>query len=170
MTEAPRVGGWTQAYCTTCKTVREHVVVAMVGGKPAKVECESCHKQHLYRAAPPGAPKGPRAVGGARARKAAVPEAPAVDIAALTAGRPSRGYDPKLRFSVGDVVTHQSFGIGLVTLLPGPQKVEIAFQSGAKLLAHDRTAAVVVGLVRPVRRDDENAPRVSDAPPNRQKL
>ena len=168
MIEEPRVGGWTQAYCTTCKSVREHVVVAMVDGRPAKVECESCHKQHLFRAAAPGT-KAPR-TGTARPRKAAVPEAPAVDIAALTAGRPQRDYDPKLHFSVGDVVAHPSFGTGLVTLLPGPQKVEIAFQSGAKLLTHDRAAAAAIGLVRPARRDDENAPRVSDAPPNRGKL
>jgi hypothetical protein len=169
--EQPRVGGWTQAWCTTCKAVCEHIVVAMEGGKPAKVECESCHRQHLFRAGAPGT-KAPKAAGG-RARKAAAdaaPPPPEIDLVALTAGRPSRGYDPKTRFAVGEVVTHPSFGIGLVTQLPGPQKVEIAFQVGAKLLAHDRGVAVAAGLARPAPRNDAAGPRVSDAPPSRAKL
>ena len=56
MSEA-KVGAETQAYCTTCRTMREHVIVAMVDKKPAKVECTECHKQHLFRAGPPGAAK-----------------------------------------------------------------------------------------------------------------
>src|SRR5438093_52265 len=33
--------------------MHEHVIVAMEAGKPAKVECRECHKQHLFRAGPP---------------------------------------------------------------------------------------------------------------------
>jgi hypothetical protein len=173
--ERPRVGGETQAWCTTCRTVGEHVIVAMVGERPAKVECASCHKQHLYRAGAPGtAPAGghaARAAAGGR-RKSTPPPEPTpepVDLAALVAGRPRKPYDPKARFAIGEVVEHPSFGVGLVTLLPGPQKVEIAFQSGAKLLTHDRGAPAAPMLARPPRRDDDAGPTVSDAPPERPK-
>jgi len=165
--DAPRVGGETQAYCTHCKVMGEHVVVAMVGPRPAKVECATCHKQHLYRSGPPGstAAKAPRA---ARKKDLAEPPPPPVDIEALVAGRPSKPYDPKTRFAVGEVVRHPTFGLGLVTMLPGPQKVEIAFPSGAKLLSHDRTTTSP-GLERPPKRDDEDRKWVTDAPPPRSK-
>jgi hypothetical protein len=165
--EEPKVGGETQAWCTTCKKMNEHVIVALVAGRPAKVECVSCHKQHVFRAGAPGT-KAPRA-GRPRKALAAEPQAEPIDLAALVAGRPSRAYDPKARFAVGEVVTHPSFGTGLVTLLPGPQKVEIAFQTGAKLLTHDRGAPQSAGLTRPPRREEEGPRPVTDAPPDRQK-
>ncbi len=85
------------------------------------------------------------------------------------AGRPSKPYDPNTKFAVGEVVSHPSFGVGLVTLLIGPQKVEIAFPSGAKLLAHNRAQASTPSLVRPQRLDDGIDRRVTDAPPDRPK-
>jgi hypothetical protein len=169
--EPPRVGGDTMAWCTTCRAVGEHVIVAMVGIRPAKVECASCHKQHLYRAAAPGTLTAASTKTGAR-RKSVPPPDPApepVDLEALVAGRPRKPYDTKSRYAIGEVVDHPSFGVGLVTLLPGPQRVEIAFQVGAKLLTHDRGASSTPALVRPPRRDDEAGPTVSDAPPDRPK-
>ena len=44
---------------------------------------------------------------------------------------------------------------------------EAAFPSGAKLLSHDRAAAVAPTLVRPTRRDDDERPVATDAPPPR---
>jgi len=141
------VGSDTQAYCTSCKEMQEHVVVAMVGSKPAKVECAHCHKQHLFRAGPPGPAKvKARSDGPTGAKKTRGPAAPSrppvapVDLRALTAGRESRLYTPTTTFAVGDVVRHLNFGIGLVVVLPGPQKMEVAFPDGQKLLAHGRTA------------------------------
>src|SRR5262245_51280509 len=107
--------------------MQEHVVVAMVGALPAKVECAECPQQHLSRAAPPGA-KVKAAAGGARTRRpvgeattrAALASAPKVDLVALTAGRPARGYDPRTTYAKDDVVRHPSFGVGVVMVLPGP--------------------------------------------------
>src|SRR5206468_5683065 len=90
-----KVGGETQAYCTSCKTMHEHIVVAMHAGRPAKVECVHCHKQHVYRAGPPGAPKVKTARSpSARARKSAdaASSAPPIDLAARIAGRDPRPY------------------------------------------------------------------------------
>ena len=166
-----KVGADTQAYCTSCKTMHEHVIVAMVGTRPAKVECAECHKQHLFRAGPPGT-KAPKAAktGAAKPRKKAGSDAvrpPPLDINALIAGRDPRGYDPKVGFGLGDVVRHPSFGVGIVVALPGAQKMEIAFEVGTKLLAHDRGAAIASTLTRPAKRDDDEKRTVTDAPPDR---
>jgi hypothetical protein len=170
--EQPTVGGWTQAYCTTCRDMREHVVVAMVSGVPAKVECTSCHKQHAFRSGPPGdkkeaARKTGRLTSGGRARKApGMPTpAPPIDMAERMAGKIPGKYDPQHAFAVDDVVEHPSFGKGVVTCLPGPQKMEVLFESGPKVLSHDRGGQKAPSLQRPPPRDDEAGPKVSDAPP-----
>jgi hypothetical protein len=165
-----KVGGEVEAYCTTCKTMKEHVIVAMVGVKPAKVECISCHKQHVYRAHPPGV----KAEGSARARKsaAAAVSAPPVTEAleARLAGREgdAKAYSPNVRFAVEEIIRHPSFGLGVVVSLPAAQKVEIDFRGGRKLLLHDRGSAQALTLERPPpREDDEKRRPVTDAPPTK---
>lgn len=148
----------------------EHVVVAMVGPNPAKVECTSCHKQHQYRAGPPGTkkekePRAPRTSAARRREGAHASPAPApINLEARIANRTPVLYDVAHRFVVDDVVEHPSFGIGVVTGLPGAQKIEVLFPSGAKLLLHDR-GGTKMGLQRPPPRNDERGPYVSDAPP-----
>jgi hypothetical protein len=159
------VGGEVEAWCTTCKIMKDHVVVAVVAGVPAKVECMGCGKQHMYRAQPPGTAK-PRTsrVG----KSVAVTPTPVDDLEAkLAAGASSaRIYAPRDTYAVGDFVKHPTFGVGLVIAVPAAQKAEIAFSSGRKLLVHARGAeAPASSLERPPRRDDD-APRIAtDAPP-----
>jgi hypothetical protein len=161
-----KVGGDVEAYCMTCKTMKEHVIVAMVGEKPAKVECISCHKQHLYRANPPG-------VKAASTRKSstAVSAPPVTEaLEARLAGREgdAKAYSPNVRFSIEEIIRHPSFGLGVVVSLPAAQKVEIDFRGGRKLLLHDRGSAQPLTLERPpVRKDDEDRRPVTDAPPTK---
>jgi hypothetical protein len=170
--EPIRVGGEIEAWCTSCKQEKWHVIVALVGGKPAKVECLGCHKQHLYRAARADQPTGAgRSTGGSR--RAAAPPAPAPSSAELDeelrAGAASaRPYGVRERFAVGDFVRHPSFGVGKVTALPAPQKMEVAFSDGRKLLMHDRSeGAAAPQLQRPAPRDEQAPDHVTDAPPKK---
>jgi hypothetical protein len=171
-----RVGGEVESYCTTCKIMKYHVVVAVVDGRPAKVECAGCHKQHQFRAAPPGT-AAPRPAGGGRPsaaarsrvgdKPAAAPAPAGDDLEARLAAREPRTYAPRERYQIDDVVTHPSFGAGVVIALPAAQKMEVAFRGGGrKLLVHDRGAAVAPALERPQRSED--APSTiafTDAPP-----
>jgi hypothetical protein len=164
-----KVGGDVEAYCTTCKTMKDHVIVAMVGDKPAKVECAGCHKQHVYRAAAPGTKT--ESAGRTRRKTPAPPvSAPPVTemLEAKLAGREAdaKTYSPNERYAVEDIVRHPSFGLGVVVSLPAAQKVEIDFRGGRKLLLHDRGAAQALTLERPPPRgeDDKRTP-ITDAPP-----
>lgn len=128
------VGGEVEAYCGSCKDVRWHVVVALVGDRPVKVECQSCHKQHGYRssAATPST-RSPRSA-------ANKPATPVFDVSALQSrAHEARAYAPAQTFKVGDVLRHPTFGLGLVQATPAPQKIDVRFASGAKLLVHART-------------------------------
>src|SRR6185312_16404392 len=101
MAEELKVGGELDAWCTTCRLMKWHTIVAIVDGKPAKVECQGCGKQHQYRAQPPGSSTGERKP---RASKAAAPTPPPADFDALLAGRSTgeaRTYSPNERYAVG---------------------------------------------------------------------
>ena len=160
-----KVGGEVDAWCTTCKDMKWHVVVAVVDGKPAKVECNGCHKQHAFKATPPGTPK-PRA-----AKKSAAAEppepAPIDDLEEkLKAGEAgAKSYSARDSYEIGDVVRHPSFGLGLVAALPAAGKVELAFRSGRKLLVHRLGQSPQSTLQRPPPRDDSPPVGASDAPP-----
>ena len=169
MSEELKVGGELDAWCTTCRLMKWHTIVALVDGKPAKVECQGCGKQHQYRAQPPGAvgDKGPRAPR-ARAAKGAPPPAPPVDFETLVAGRAgeARAYSPNDTYALNDVVRHPTFDLGVVTATPAPQKIELTFRDGSKkILLHDRGAAQPSKLAPPPRRDEAAAPSgTSDSP------
>lgn len=180
--EPVKVGGETSAYCTSCRQMRHHIVVAMVGAVPARVECLSCHKQHNYKAAPPGTPKSKtKAADGASPAKrvvarakaggaAAASEHPLDALLAVRSASEARVYRPGDRYAVGELVQHPSFGLGAVSALPAPGKVEIIFRDQSRLLMHERPAEgpAAPKLQPPPRREDRPAlSGASDAPPKR---
>lgn len=162
--ESLRVGEETSAYCTSCRDMRLHVIVAMEDGVPAKAECRSCHRQHKFRAHPPGTkkeptPRAPRAKSAAGG-SAGSPAAPEVNpLEALLAGKsPSatRNYSPADRYAVGDILTHPNFGLGAVTSLPSPGKISVLFRDTTRLLLHERVppATGAARLQPPPRREE----------------
>lgn len=158
------VGGELDAWCTTCKLMKWHTIVALVDAKPAKVECQGCGKQHQYRPNPPGTSTS-RARGSKAA--AAAPAAPAVDYDTLLAGRAGEAlaYSPNTRYELNQVLRHPTFEVGVVTATPAPQKIEVTFRGGKRILLHDRGSAAPSKLGPAPRRDDD-APTVgtSDSP------
>lgn len=161
-----KVGGEVEAWCTTCKIMKNHVVVAMAEAKPAKVECLGCGKQHVYRAHPPGTakPKAPRV------RATVPPPAPPVDDLEqkLAQGESSAStYSAKESYEVGAFVRHPAFGVGMVVGVPAAQKMEVAFHTGRKLLVHQRSegAPPQPPLQRPPVRSEEEPSYATDAPP-----
>jgi hypothetical protein len=164
MQDELKVGGELDAWCTTCKLMKWHTVVALVGGKPAKVECQGCHKQHQYRAQPPGTPKAPRAR--AAAPKLVAPAAPAIDFDARIAGREgdARVYSPNDTYAPDQLVRHPTFGVGVVVAASAPQKIEVEFKDGRKFLVHDRAGAVPSRLQPPRREEQVEQSGTSDSP------
>lgn len=172
--ESVKVGGETFGYCTSCRDMRLHVIVAMEDGVPAKAECRSCHRQHKFRAHPPGTkkeptPRAPRvksSAGGAVA--VAAPEVNPLE--AFLSGKPPsapRNYSPAERYAVGDILTHPSFGLGAVTNVPSPGKISVLFRDTTRLLLHERVAPLAPAqkLQPPPRRDEVPSSEPSARPP-----
>jgi translation initiation factor IF-1 len=164
MTKPMRAGREIDAWCTKCKRIAGHRIVAMVGTTPARVQCEACDSQHNYKAHAPGekpssassgaAAKGGavrRAVGasfGARGSAAAGPRVTRAEQERrdreqqweqAIAGKMAtefRRYDVKGTFTAGDLLRHTKFGDGVVTRVLDAKKIEVLFKDGdAKTLA-----------------------------------
>jgi hypothetical protein len=141
-------GAELDAWCTACKEDRVHRVVAVVEGKPKKVECLSCKGVHLYRA-----PKASGKVGALPSKRAANKEATnkrhAADDALArwektVAGKPYeqfRAYRMDLIFSPGELIRHTKFGDGVVASVTDGNKCDVLFRDGNKTLAMATTLA-----------------------------
>jgi hypothetical protein len=135
-----KVGGEVDAFCGKCELTLAHTVHAMVGSTPVKVECNTCHAVHRYRA--PQGSGGGIAGTSATQRKAARPareKKVEITFEELLAQRKKAAvpYTPKRTFAVDDVLDHPTFGRGFVTEVRGA-KVEITFRGDVKVLVHGR--------------------------------
>jgi hypothetical protein len=133
-----KVGGEVDAFCGKCELTLAHTVHAMQGSAPVKVECNTCHAVHRYRA-PHGA--GANAGSVVQRKAARAPREKKVEITfdELLAERKKAPvpYAVKRLFAVDEVVDHPTFGRGFVTAVRG-DKVEITFRSDVKTLVHGR--------------------------------
>ena len=44
-----RLGDVIDDYCSRCRLLTNHSIVALVNGHPAKVHCRTCYNEHPYR-------------------------------------------------------------------------------------------------------------------------
>jgi hypothetical protein len=159
LARALKVGGDVDSWCTKCRLMLTHRIVAMVGPKPARVECETCHSQHNWREHAPGEARGAAttrsgsvgapAVGG---RPASLRAPRMSGVAKLEQERREREqswesavtgrlvsdfikYNAKASFKEGDLIKHAKFGDGVVVRVIDAHKVEILFRDEPRKLA-----------------------------------
>ncbi len=138
MTKSLKVGGDIDAWCTRCKMLLGHTILAMVGERAARVRCNTCQGEHNYKAGPGEAKKGSWEPKVDRERRLAKPTVTSWE--ALLAQKDlsrARRYSAKERFVQDDVVDHPVFGIGLVQEVTG-DKMKVAFKADTKLLVHGK--------------------------------
>lgn len=139
-------GDTVDSQCTRCKALLNHTVVAMVGTQVVRVKCNTCGSEHNHRpaketkAAAAKAAKPEKAAKTARPSRTKTPKTPAVpdDVIWEEMIRP---HDPDLaipysmegKFRPNSLLTHPTFGIGLVASSQ-TGKIEVVFKAGRKLL------------------------------------
>jgi hypothetical protein len=138
-------GDFIDSRCTRCRVVTNHTIVAMVGDSVVRVQCNTCGGMHNYHA-----PKPEKVERVVKSRSAAAPKAAKEPrttrskaavleqeqwLAASRDADPAQAapYSMDGTYPVNSWVNHPVFGFGLV-LSVVPNKVEILFQDGKKLL------------------------------------
>ena len=139
-----RVGGEVDATCTRCRMELAHTILAMVGQKIARVRCNTCGSDHVYR----GTQTASRSVA-SRTRAASSEKAPRTVIGwdeqlAARGAASAEDYRPDHTFAVDQVVRHPTFGLGIVRAVR-QDKMDVAFKSAERTLVQGRGA----GTVRP---------------------
>lgn len=148
MSKALKTGGEVDSYCTKCKMILNHRIIAMVGTTPVRVECSTCNSHHNYRPRMPGEKSSPTASG--TGRSAPTPRVAKETRAAQAerertqsweksiAGKSLKDFRPyriSERFNEGDLLRHSKFGDGVVLRVIDAGKVEVLFKDDTRTLA-----------------------------------
>lgn len=161
-----KVGSEVDAYCTRCRLLLAHTILAMVGTKIARVRCNTCGGDHAFRPAPgttdrPSASRSTSSPSRApRASRSASEEKVIISFEEQLAGKDIANaprYSPKDTYMEDQVIQHPTFGLGLVTAVRG-DKVDIAFKAETKTLVHGRGGA-------PAQKPTFNRPSVQHSGP-----
>ena len=128
--------------CLKCKHVTNHTIAAMVGNKVVKVQCNVCRALHNYRPVQvekkatvrrSGEKSGQPGKTGGISRESKAEN----NFRELLGGRDPLAaleYAMTVSFADDDLVSHPVFGIGLVTRMIPPNKIEVVFKEGSKVL------------------------------------
>jgi hypothetical protein len=151
-----KAAGEIDSWCTKCKLVLNHRVIAMVSAVPVKVECSTCRSHHNFRARAPG-DKGPAKepkVASARSASSGVKRQTVADAALAAvalersrllsweksiAGKAPgdfRAYRISEFFNEGDLIMHKKFGEGIILSVIDAGKVQVLFRDEPRTLAH----------------------------------
>lgn len=105
------VGDRTDKFCTVCDEERGHIVTSITKrGQISRVNCPKCSTVSTFKLASRTSPR--------QAIKAPSP------------------YDRTLTYRAGQSMTHDLFGIGEVTRLIEPGKMDVLFQDRLRRLIH----------------------------------
>jgi hypothetical protein len=133
------VGGSIRSMCTKCKTATRHIIVSVVGGEAAKVQCTTCDGIHNYRDPGVAGSRPPSESSGKGRPAKRVPPIVTIEEEWLAQ---MKGRDPKQAVPygqgktvhTGDLIEHPSFGFGLVRKVIPANKIEVHFRDGIRLL------------------------------------
>lgn len=144
-------GDEVDSWCTTCKLILAHRVIAVIDGKPEKVICKTCEKRHKYRPNPPKSRVKKTKTSSAaqkttkttqrkttRTRKSKDPLAIWEEALAKKDVSAAKRYSMDGEFNQDDIIEHTQFGYGLVREIRAEGKMEVVFKKGTKLLVYGR--------------------------------
>ena len=143
-------GSEIDAYCTKCRLVLDHVVVALVDNRAKKVECLTCHSQHAYRAKVPKSSS--TNAGSAKDSPSSKKKSTSKKKEGGTRGPQNKaeklyiqlleGKDLSLAmpysmigtFEIDTIIDHNKFGPGIVIEFIPQKKIRVLFKDGYKYL------------------------------------
>jgi hypothetical protein len=133
-------GDIIESGCTRCRTVMNHTIVAMVGEKVVRVQCNTCNGIHNYKpaaeqktSAKSVSPRKPAAPRKSRKDPGAADREEWESLFPTMKSEQAIAYEMTGKFKLKDLVKHPVFGLGVVKSVV-PNKIEVLFREGKKLL------------------------------------
>ena len=137
MTNNYSVGGDVDAWCSKCKMVLAHTIIAMVDELPKKVKCNTCNAKHNYRLKPVAKSAGKiKKKSGKRKPRVSYLEIYESRLASFDLSRATK-YKMESSFTQDEVIDHPHFGSGIVVSVVDSKKIEILFKDGPRLLVQN---------------------------------
>lgn len=134
----PRVGAEIESYCGSCKEDRTHIVAAMDGDIVRRVTCSMCGGTHNFKHKAAASASTTASGDASKTKRAASSRRTKASQAfTIDPSRPQKAYDMNHNYAAGDVISHPKFGPGLVETTLPPNKIEVRFQEGKKMLLHN---------------------------------
>jgi hypothetical protein len=132
------VGSDVEAYCTKCKLVLAHTVMAMDGAKPRRVRCNTCNGEHNYRPAKPVSKAAPKK--GEKKAKTTTKKTRQTweEVMQEASAKPHKKYSMSGSFGEGDWIEHATFGLGCVQSFIAPNKITVRFADATRMLVCNR--------------------------------
>jgi len=136
MTDSISTGKDIDSYCTKCKLILEHIVVAMAGGAVLKVKCKTCGSTHRFKGMPAERTKSSRVKGAAT--KSVITTQAQWETAIDAASGIEMSYEMTGSYRPGDLIVHSVFGKGIVqkTFF---NKCSVLFRDKERLLVTSNT-------------------------------
>ncbi len=137
-----KVGGEVDGYCTRCEMTLAHTIIAMVQGRPVKVECNTCHGVHRFRGDLPGGGTARRPTHAGAPSERRTRERPSTisfeEVLREKNLAMAQRYSPKATYQLDQVIEHPTFGLGWVSAVRDASKVEVTFRSDVKVLVQGK--------------------------------
>ena len=138
-----KAGSNIDSWCTKCKLVLAHTIEAVLGSLIKRVVCNTCKGKHQYKAHAPNAvvPSKTKYIAAKNTSKKSEQVVKNSSYSKLIEERNNLeaiNYSIKSKLIKGNLIKHQSFGLGVVIEDKEIYKIEVLFETGIKVLAHNR--------------------------------
>ena len=121
--------------CAVCKDVTRHNVLSQKEDRPARVQCRDCQDEHRFRPPPPSRKERERIAAEKIRMKKNVEDCQRwVELRPKMAEAKAKDYSMDGLFKKKDIIRHPVFGLGQVQKSAGPNKVEVLFRDGSKVM------------------------------------
>lgn len=139
-----KAGSNIDSWCTKCKLVLAHTIEAVLGSVIKRVVCNTCKGKHQYKAHAPNTVVASKTKSIVAAKNTSKKSEQVIKNSSYSKLIEERNeleainYSIKSKLIKGNLIKHQSFGLGVVIEDKEIYKIEVLFETGIKILAHNR--------------------------------
>jgi hypothetical protein len=130
-------------YCSRCKLNLNHRIILMAGSEPARVLCLTCQSEHKFRDSQKASPTPSGLKRLVLSRSSLPPKTGTLEsqwrLKLEAKDKTPKPYKIDASYALDDLVYHPNFGRGLVLEFIHPDKVQIFFDNGVKVLKGNRS-------------------------------